>query len=262
LNIPVLNGRPLNDRDSRRDAVPVLLINESFARRYFPDEDPIGARVLMWRVSREIVGVVKDVKFTGLDQEVPPAVYPTFSQMPFAGFSLLVRTRDDPHQILSKLREQIGSLDRDLALTNLSTLEEMLAGTVAQPQFNMLLLGIFAALALVLAAVGIYGVMSYGVNQRIREIGVRISLGARKSDVLRQVVGEGLKLSSLGIVLGVALAAMVTKTLDSFLFGVGTLDPTTFAAVCVVSVLVALAASILPAWRASRVDPIVALRYE
>jgi predicted permease len=262
VGIPILKGRPFEERDDRTDAPPVILINEAFAHRYFQDEEPIGARVTLWNVSREIVGIVKDVKFRGLDQDVPPALYATFSQMPFTGFSLLVRTSQESGAMLTRIRDEIWSLDRDLALTNFSTLDEALSHTTAQPRFNMILLGLFATVAILLAAVGIYGVMSYGVNQRTREIGLRISVGARKTDVIRQVLGEGLKLSSVGILLGVAGAFAATRALESLLFGVGTLDPATFTLVCLMSVLVGMAASYIPALRASRVDPVVALRHE
>jgi putative ABC transport system permease protein len=262
VGIPVLKGRPFEERDDRTDAPPVILINEAFAHRYFQDEDPIGARVTLWNVSREIVGIAKDVKFRGLDQDVPPALYATFSQMPFTGFSLLARTSHESNEMLARIRDEIWSLDRDLALSNLSTLEETLSRTTAQPRFNMILLGLFATVAILLAAVGIYGVMSYGVNQRTREIGVRISVGASKADVIRQVLAEGLKLSGFGVLLGVAGAFAATRILESLLFGVGTLDPATFALVCVMSVCVGMAASLIPARRASRVDPVVALRYE
>jgi putative ABC transport system permease protein len=182
--------------------------------------------------------------------------------MPFTGFSLLVRSSQESSAMLARIRDEIWSLDRDLALTNFSTLDEALSRTTAQPRFNMILLGLFAAVAILLAAVGIYGVMSYGVNQRTREIGLRISVGARKADVIQQVLGEGLKLSGLGILLGVAGALAATRALESLLFGVGTLDPATFALVCLMSVFVGMAASLIPALRASRVDPVVALRYE
>jgi putative ABC transport system permease protein len=262
VSIPILQGRVFEERDDRLDAPPVVLVNEAFAKRYFVDEEPIGARVTLWNVSREIVGIVKDVKFRGLDQDVPPALYTTLSQMPFTGFSLLVRSVRQSQDMLPRIREQIWSLDRDLALTRFSTLEEQLSQTTAQPRFNMIILGLFSLVAILLAAVGIYGVMSYGVNQRTREIGVRISVGASKADVIRQVLSEGLKLSGAGILFGVAGALLATRALESLLFGVATLDPVTFTLVCVMSVLVGVAASLIPALRASRVDPVIALRYE
>ncbi len=260
--IPLLQGRGLTARDDRFDAPPVALINEAFAERYFPDEDPMGKRINNWGVDREIVGVVKNVKFMGLSEPVPPAVYPTFSRMPFTGFTLLVRASGDPMDLLPLIRRHVQEMDPDLPLSNVRTLHDLLGASVAQPRFNMLLLGVFAAVAMTLAAVGIYGVISYGVSQRTQEIGVRISLGAQASDVSRQIVGQGLKLALTGLGVGLAVSLVLTRALASLLFGVGTADLTTFVAVAVMVGFVAAVAAFIPARRASRVDPMVALRSE
>lgn len=262
VGIPVVRGRPLERGDDHPDARPVILINEAFARRYFVDEEPVGARLSQWGLTREIVGVVKDVKFQGLEADTAPAIYPTFSQAPFPGFSLLVRTREAPEKSFEQIREIVWSLDRDLALSSFTTLEERLSATVAGSRFSMILFAMFAALALLLAALGIYGVMSYSVSQRTHEIGVRMSLGAARKNVLGLVLGEGARIAGLGILLGIAAAMVLTRALETLLFGVGRLDARTFAAVSLLAAVVALAACYVPALRATRVDPISTLRQD
>lgn len=263
VGMHVVAGRDFTDFDDRTDAPPVLMINEAFARRHFePSENPLQQRIRIWSQSREIVGVVEDVKFNGLTQETPPAVYPTFSQMPFAGFALVARTRGNPQTLLAQIRDQVWAIDGDIPLTSVSTLEAVVDAAVAQPRFQMLLLTLFAAVALILAAVGIYGVMSYAVTQRLHEIGVRLSLGARTGDVLRDVVGEGVLLAGAGGVAGLLGAAFLSKVLASLLFEIGRFDLVTLLGTAATCVLVAVAASFVPAWRASRVDPMIALRYE
>ena len=262
VGVPLLRGRRLTARDDQYDAPPVALINEALADRYFPDEDPIGLRIANWGVEREIVGMVKNVKFMGLNQPVPPAIYPTFARMPFGGFTLLVRTTGDPMELLPQIRLRVAEMDANLPVSNVRTLAGQLGASVARPRFNMVLLGIFAAVAMTLAAVGIYGVISYGVTQRTHEIGVRISLGANAGDVLRQVVGQGLLLAAAGLGVGLASSLVLTRVLSGLLFGVGTTDIATFVVVAVTVSLVALVAAFVPARRASRVDPMVALRGE
>ncbi len=260
VRVPMLRGRRLTARDDQHDAPPVALINEALADRYFPDEDPIGFRIVNWGVEREIVGIVKNVKFMGLNEPVPPAVYPTFARMPFGGFTLLVRTTGDPMELLPQIRLRVAEIDADLPLSNVRTLEGQLGASVAGPRFNMVLLGVFAVVALTLAAVGIYGVISYGVNQRTHEIGVRISLGANAIDLSRQIVGQGLRLALTGLGIGLAGSLVVTRVLASLLFGVGTADLPTLGVVAVMVGVVAVAAAFIPARRASRIDPMVALR--
>jgi putative ABC transport system permease protein len=262
VGLPILRGRELSDDDERPDAPAVIVVNEAFVQRYFKDEEPLGARVTQWDLTREIVGVVKNEKFQGLAEEVPPAIYPTFSQAPFPEFFLLVRSRERPERVLAMIRETIRPLDRELALGDVATLDERVSESVAAPRFTMTIFAFFAALALGLAAVGIYGLMSQAVGQRTRELGVRISLGARPRDVLSLVLGEGTRLSALGIAIGVGLAVALARTFESFLFGVEKLDPLTLASVVVVAAATGLLATYLPARRASRIDPIRTLRQE
>ncbi len=262
VGLPIVRGRELSDDDERPDAPAVIVVNEAFVQRYFKDEEPLGARVTQWDLTREIVGVVKNEKFRGLAEEVPPAIYPTFSQAPFTQFFLLVRSRERQERVVAMIRETVGSLDRELALGDVATLDERVSESVAEPRFTMTILAFFAVLALGLAAVGIYGLMSQAVGQRTRELGVRISLGARPRDVLSLILGEGARLSALGIAIGVGLAIAVARTFESFLFGVEKLDPLTLASVVAVAAAAGLLATYLPARRASRIDPIRTLRQE
>jgi len=262
VGLPILRGRELSDDDERPDAPAVIVVNEAFVQRYFKDEEPLGARVTQWDLTREIVGVVTNEKFQGLAEEVPPAIYPTFSQAPFPEFFLLVRSRERPARVVAMIRETVGPLDRELALGDVATLDERVSESVAEPRFTMTIFAFFAGLALGLAAVGIYGLMSQAVGQRTRELGVRISLGARPKDVLSLVLGDGARLSALGIAIGVGLAVALARTFESFLFGVEKLDPLTLASVVVIAAATGLLATYLPARRASRIDPIRTLRQE
>ena len=260
IGLEVVRGRTLTERDDPADAPPVILINEAMARRYFADEDPIGQRIENWGTLREVVGIVRDVSFMGLGQPVQPAVYPTFSRMPFSGFSLLLRTTGDPAAVIPFLRAQIREMDSDLAPGAIRSLDSDLRTSTGQNRFNALLLSLFAGVALMLAAVGIYGVISYGVSQRTHEIGVRLSLGASAGEVARQIVGQGLRLTALGIVLGLVGTVGATKMLTSLLFGVEAFDPANILTVVILATGVTVAASYLPARRASRVDPMTAVR--
>jgi putative ABC transport system permease protein len=262
VGVPILRGRDLTDDDDRPNARPVILVNEAFVRRYFRDEEPLGARLTQWDLTREIVGVVKDEKLLGLAEEAPPAIYPLFSQSPFSGFFVLVRSREGAEPSVERVRRVVRDLDPELALSEVATLEDRLSETVAEPRFTMTLFAFFALLALGLAAVGIYGLMSQAVGQRTRELGVRMSLGARPKDVLSLVLGEGARLSGIGIGIGVALAIAAARAFESFLFGVGKLDPATLASVVVVAAAAGLLATYVPARRASRIDPIKTLRQE
>jgi predicted permease len=262
IGLPVLRGRGLTPDDERPEAAPVIVVNEAFAHRYFGDQDPLGARLTQWELTREIVGVVANERFRGLAEEVPPAIYPTFSQTPFSGFYLLARSRERPESVVSRAREIVRGIDPELALGEVATLDERVAQSVAEPRFTTTLFAFFASLALALAAVGIYGLMSHTVGRRSRELGVRMSLGARPGDVLSLVLGEGARVAALGIALGVLVSLLVARAFESFLFEVRPFDPLTLVSVAVVAAAAALLATYVPARRASRIDPIRTLREE
>jgi putative ABC transport system permease protein len=262
MGMRLIKGRVFTDRDDEKSP-SVVIISEAMAKRYWPDEDPLGKQIGSgpghWR---EIVGVVKDVKHFGLDADTPPSMYLPVRQVPSRGMTLVVRTAGEPLSIVPALRAQIWAGDKNLAIANVSTMNDLVASSITQQRFILLLLGCFAALALVLSAVGIYGVMSYAVAQRTHEIGIRMALGARMSDVLKLVVRNGMMLTLIGVGIGLAAAFALTRLMGSLLFGVTPTDATTFAIVSAVLVLVALLACYVPARRATKVDPLVALRYE
>jgi putative ABC transport system permease protein len=211
---------------------------------------------------REIIGVVADVKFKNLTSEWMPTTYVPQAQIPIGRLTVIVRTAGDPSILARPLAETVRSIDPDLPAYNVKTVEEYLDGTIAIPRFNSMLLGIFAGLALVLTAVGLYGVISYGVAQRTHEIGIRMALGAQPTEMMRLIVRQGLRLALLGVGLGLVAALAFTHFLSSLLFGVTATDPVSFATVVVTLLAVVLLACYVPARRAMRVDPMVALRYE
>ncbi len=260
VGMDLVRGRPLTERDDQRDAPPVMLINEAMVQRYFSDQDPIGQRVTVWGVSREVVGIVGDVRFMGVDRPSQPGVYPTFAQIPFSAFSLLVRTPGDPMALVPLVRAQIVEMDSELAFGSVASLESMRSSSTGQSRFNAILLTIFAGVSLLLAAVGIYGVISYGVSRRTREIGVRLSLGASGRAVARLIVAQGLRLTVLGIVLGLIGTVGSAKLLGSLMFGVEAFDVANVMVVVTLSITIATVASYVPARRASRVDPMIAMR--
>ena len=263
LGIPLLKGRYLTEGDKAGRPL-VAVINETLARRYWPDgQNPIGQR-LRFGSNRvwEIVGIVGDVKHSGLDKQVTPAVFLSYLQTPEARMSLVVRTASDPASMIRAVKDQVYVVDRDQPMYKIRTMDQVVAESQSSPRFTLIVLGIFAAVALALAAVGIYGVISYAVTQRTREIGIRIALGAERGDVLRLVVGQGTALAVAGVVAGLAAAFALTRLMSSLLFGVSATDPAIFAGASLFLAAVALAASYLPARRAMRVDPMVSLRYE
>jgi putative ABC transport system permease protein len=263
MGIRLLRGRVFSEADNA-DAPKTVLISETMARRYFPDEDPLGKRLVFGGGSdpREIVGVISDVKFFGLNLDARPSMYFPHAQNPAGGMSLVVRTQGDLLTLAAAIRGQVSALDRDLAVSNVMTMEQLVGVSLAEPRFTLLLLGAFAAVAMLLSAIGVYGVVSYSVTQRSHEIGVRMALGAQMSDVLKLVVGQGMTLVLGGVGLGLIAAFALSRVMESLLFGVSATDFTTFAATSVVLAGVALAACFIPARRAIRVDPMVALRYE
>ena len=264
MSIPLIKGRLLNERD-RAGAPQVTLVSQSLARQQFPGQDPIGQRIFVqWgrHTPYEIVGVVGDVKHDSLDKESAPNVYFADAQEPNGGATLVIRTGADPIKLAPAIEQVIHAYDKDQAIADIQPLDAFLTKSVARPRFQSVLLASFAGLALLLAAIGIFGVMSYSVAQRAHEIGIRVALGARRDQVLRLVLGQGLLLALIGTAAGLAGALALTRYLRSLLFNVSPTDPWTFIGVPVVLCAVALGASYLPARRATNVDPMQALRYE
>ena len=267
MGIPLLRGRQLTDQDTETTPNAVV-ISETMARRYWPGEDAIGKRIAAGRVRSpedwiQVVGVVKDVRQFELTAEPRPQMYLSYRQ---AGFfdprDLVVKTDVDPSSLAATVRKAVWEIDKDQPVSNIQTMEAILADSIARQRFSMLLLAIFAAVALVLAGVGIYGVMSYSVAQRTHEIGIRMALGAQTGAVLKLAVGYGMKLVIAGIVIGLIAAFALTRVMSTLLFGVTATDPATFTLISLLLIAVAALASYVPARRATRVNPIIALRYE
>lgn len=265
MGIPLLAGREFTDADNATGK-RVMLINQTMARQYWPRENPLGQVVTMkdWGppLTGEIVGVVGDVKTNGLDEAVGPMIYWPYFQFPQLFNTIVVRAEGEPSRLVPAVKAAIWAVDRNQPIAKIETLEQLLSESLARRRLYMILLGIFAAAALLLASVGIYGVMSYSVNQRTQEMGIRIAVGAERNDVLRLILGQGARAALLGIAVGIATALALTRLMTSLLFGVSARDPLTFAGVATLLTLVGLGASFLPARRAMRVDPIVALRHE
>lgn len=265
MNIAALRGRVFTDYDTL-NSPQVLVVSDAFVKRYFPNEDAIGRRIIFDGPNKtpyEIVGVVADVRRNGLDVNVQPEMYTSYLQKPERRLNVVIRTEArDASQLIPAARAEIKAFDPNQIIWRTQTLEQLLSTSVAPRRFNMLLLGIFAGVALVLAAVGLYGVMSYSVSWRTREIGIRMALGAKRADVLRLVVRQGMTMTLIGLALGLAGAFSISRVLRGLLHGVSPTDPLTFVAVSIVLLVVALLACLVPARRATRVDPIIALRTE
>ena len=272
LGITILRGRALSEQDIASDR-HVALINETMARRFWPGEDPIGKRITMESpekpVWHEIVGVVADVRHTALDAESEPEMYYPYlfpseaDSSPWTSMYLVVRANhDDSSGLAVALRREVLAVDKDQPVYNVASMAQLMSTSLSQRRFNMQLVGFFAAVALMLAAVGLYGVMSYVVTQRTHEIGLRMALGAQARDVLKLVVKQGMALALVGVVIGLIASLALTRLMKNLLFGVSTTDPATLAGVALLLILAALLACYLPARRATKVDPLVALRYE
>ncbi|HEY6938339.1 MAG TPA: ABC transporter permease [Terriglobales bacterium] len=265
MGIPLLRGRGFREQDTASTPL-VAVINQTLARTYFSGADPVGKR-LLWgdRAPFTIVGIAGDVKFSALDADVAPMIYMSNFQVS-SGVSrhavFVVRTAGDPASLASTASRTIWSVDKDLPVFGVTTMNEVLAASVAQRRFSMSLLGGFAVLALLMAAIGLYGVLSYSVSQRMHEMGLRMALGANARDLMRLVVGQGIRVVLAGVIAGLLASFAATRLLAGMLFGVSPLDPFTFATVAGVLVAAALLASFVPARRATRVDPMVARRYE
>lgn len=267
LEVPLVKGRYFDDRDVR-DAPPVAIIDETMERKFWPDENPIGRRISFQRDSqgnpiwREVVGVVGHVKHRGLEGESPVQYYIPFRQMPVNSVFLVVRTAMEPTSLAGAVRGAIQEVDPELPVFRVTTMERMVADSMTQRRFAMTLLSVFALVALTLASVGLYGVMSYSVTQRTNEIGIRMALGAKVTDVLGMVVRQGMTLSLAGVGIGLTGAFALTRVMRTLLFGVSATDPLTYAAVALGLAGVSLLACFVPARRATKVDPMEALRYE
>lgn len=261
VGLELLRGRLMQATDTLQ-APAVVLINETAAARYFGDEDPVGQFISIWGpIDREIVGIVADEKMHGLDQDPPPAMYVNLLQAPQVGaVTILVRTEEEPRALLGAFREAVWSVDPDLAVFRVATMQETVADAVARERFASVLLAGFAAVAVFLAGLGVYGLLSYLVAQRRHEVGVRMALGAERADVVGLIVGQGLTVAVAGLVVGLVGAWAAARLLDSLLFGVTPSDPLAYGAVVVALGVAALAACALPALRAARIDPIVSLR--
>src|SRR3984885_950261 len=264
MQVPLLRGREFSDADS--DGGPkVCVISSSLAQQLFPNESALGQRILIGyptNSAREIVGIVGDVKDSDLSARQSAQIYVPFVQNPFWAADIAVRSHGNPSALSGALREQIRAIDAAMPVAYVLPMEEVIGSSIAQPRFRTTLLSLFGAAALLLAAIGIYGVLAYTVAQQTREIGIRMALGANPARVLRLVLGRGLRLAGAGTVTGVLAALLLTRLLNSLLFDVSATDPLTFAAVAGLLLGVALLACYVPARRAMRVDPMVALRYE
>jgi len=261
LRVPLVRGRPIAESDDTL-APRVVLMNEEAVRRFFPRQDPIGHQIRFWGMPSTIVGVVGNEKFHGLTEPTPIAVYVPLAQAPSSAEALIVRTAGDPLAIISSLRAAVREIDPALPVFGAEPLTQTLSRSVGEQRFMMLLLGIFASLALTLSAIGVHGVLSYTVAQRTREIGIRVALGAAPERVTRLVLGQGAALTAIGLAVGLGLALLFARSLAELLFGVTATDPMTFAVVLIVLGAVATLATWLPARRAAHVDPLVALRHE
>jgi predicted permease len=267
MGIPLIKGRLFTEADdaTRPNA---LVINQTLANRFFPDQDPVGQRIAFGfdpqRRPWLIVGVCGDEKVAALDARTTPVIYFHYGQDPESYMGVLVRTASDPSSMTGAVRSEISAIDRDIPMFSVMTMGQMISNSQStfMRRYPTYLIGVLAAVALMLAAIGIYGVISYSVTQRTHEIGIRMALGAQKRDIIRLVVGQGLVLMLAGVGVGLAAAFALTRFLSSILFGVSATDTIAFAAVSVILAIVALIACYIPARRAAKVDPMIALRYE
>jgi putative ABC transport system permease protein len=278
LRVPLLRGRVFNQSDTSKSE-RVVIVNQAMAKKYWPKGDPIGQRITIGKglgpefeePARQIIGIVGDVRETGLTSGATPAMYIPRSQATdgltklansVIPLSWIIQTAANPSSLSAAIQREIRSVDSQLAASKIRTMDQVISESTARQNFNMLLLTIFAGLALLLAAIGIYGLMSYTVEQRTQEIGIRMALGAGRGDMLKLVVRQGLLLTGIGLVIGLAASFGLNRLLANLLFGVKTTDPVTYATVAVILVSVALLATYVPARRATKIDPLVALRYE
>jgi putative ABC transport system permease protein len=263
MRVPLLRGRLFSEREMREKS-NVVVINDTLARRYFAGQDPLGKSLVIAmndpNVPTEIIGVVGDVKFAGLDAETHPMTFWPHPQLAYSAMTVTVRTTSDPAAFAPMLEREVHALDKDQPVADVRTMDQWVTRTLSQAKFSSTLLTTFAGLALALAAIGIYGVVSYSVSQRTAEIGIRLALGAEARDILRMIVGSATRLAALGLAIGVALSLALGRTLSSLLYQTAGTDLVTFTAVVAMLGAVAIAASYFPARRASRIPPVEALR--
>jgi len=264
MKIPLRRGRYFSEHDTK-DSPHVAVINETVARLYWPDQDPVGQFIQMPAFGTghcQVVGIVADIRQTDLSEEPPPGIYLPYTQERMPWQTLVVRTKNDPMGFAAIIRHEISVLDPEQPIARVATLDRLLEASTDQERFRTFLIGSFAGIALLLSAVGIYGVMAYTVNRRTAEIGVRMALGARPVDILKLILGESMTLTLLGVSFGLIGAYSVLRIMKSLLFGVTSTDPFTFASVTLILCFVAFLASYIPAHRAAHTDSMVALRYE
>ncbi|HKS41988.1 MAG TPA: FtsX-like permease family protein, partial [Blastocatellia bacterium] len=264
LNIAELDGRDFTPRDNPQSR-SVVIVNEAFAQEYFKGENPLGKKLkLGWGGDdpKEIVGVVGNVRHRSLSDDARPEMYVPQAQFGNAGITLLVRSNVKPESLIATIKTEVHALDPELPLTEIKTLDEYRADSVALPRFNTFLLSLFAGLALLLTVVGLYGVISYTVTQRTHEIGIRMALGAAPRNVLKLIVGQAMQMACIGVAIGLVASFFLTRLMSSLLYGVSATDPLTFVLISLLLTGVALGACFVPARRAMKVDPMVALKYE
>lgn len=266
MSVPLVAGRDFNQADTN-DSIPVVIVNETFARGFFSSGDAIGKRIKIGaptspRPWMQIAGIIKDIKSDGLDAEAIPEMYLPYAQNVGPAMTLVARTANDPAGNVAAIRRAVQETDKDQPVYNIRTMKQLLAQSIAQRRFNMIMLGVFALIALLLAASGIFGLIAYSVAQRTHEIGIRMALGARSNDVLKLIVSEAMLLALMGVGVGLAAALALTRVLASLLYGVNATDPVTFIGVSLLLIIVALLACLIPARRAIKVDPMIALRHE
>jgi putative ABC transport system permease protein len=263
MGMRIQRGRAFTESD-RDGSPPVAIINESFARHFYQNEDPLGQRIIIrnQQEAREIVGVVNDIRHFGPDRSPGPEMYVPYYQLTAGAVPLVVRAKSEPEALIGAVRKEIQAVDREVAVGKVRTMTQMMSATLGARRFALLLLGAFAAVALSLAAIGVYGVMAYAVTQRTREIGIRIAVGAQASDVLRLIIKQGLSLALIGVGTGLVGAFALTRLMTDLLFGVSATDPLTFIVIALLLTFIMLLACWIPARRATKVDPMVALRTE
>jgi putative ABC transport system permease protein len=269
MNIPIMQGRAFTEQDDANAPAPLVMINQALAQRDFPGENPVGKRLTLKNTTVnnqpvwfEIIGVTANVRSTELSEEAPPEFYFTTKQSPLAEVTVVIRSTVEPASLAPSLRQTVAEVNRSVPISDIQTMEHIVSESVTQPRFNLFLLGLFSGIALLLSAAGIYGVTAYTVTQRTQELGIRLALGAQVRDILKMILVQGMIVIGIGLVIGLVAAFMLTKLMQSLLFGIGKNDPVTFGAITLVLLLVALAACYIPARRAAKVDPLIALRYE